>query len=96
MKNTVKSRDAAETAEMIAKMLNILGDKELIAEFVGQMANEHRTLQQGFTRLCVTWLEHLAALNENQYDLRNAASVQLARKIVKATGDKYDRFLPLV
>lgn len=83
-------------AESVSKMLNILGDKENITEFVAHMANEHRTLQQGFTRLCVAWFEHLASLNENQYDLRNEASVKLAKKFIAATGDKYDRGLPLI
>ena len=41
-------------------------------------------------------LEAWAELPEGQYDGRNEATVKLARKIIAATGDKYDRFLPLI
>jgi len=42
------------------------------------MENQHRTLQQGFTRLCVAWLKRLAE-PDYHYDDRNKASVRLAR-----------------
>jgi hypothetical protein len=46
-------------------------------EFVKAMGKEHRTGQQGFTRLCVAWLEHLASVEH--FDDRNKASVELAK-----------------
>lgn len=63
-------------------------------DFISAMASEHRTLQQGFTRMCVNWLFHLASLNDGEYDLRNQASVELARKIVAEMGN--DLHLPMV
>jgi hypothetical protein len=80
----------------IQKILNICNDRDLTNEFLNVMVNEHRTLQQRFTALCIAWLEHLATLNEGQYDLRNEAGVELAKKFVAATGDKYDRVLPVI
>ena len=84
-----------EMAEAVADFINTCDDERL-TEFVEQMAVEHRTLQQVFTRLCVAWFEHLASLTEHQYDARNEASVKLAKKFIEATGDKYDRYLPTI
>jgi hypothetical protein len=53
-------------------------------EFVESMANEHRTLQQAMTGLMLAWFKHLAALPEGHYDLRNEASVRIAKKIMTA------------
>ena len=49
-------------------------------EFAEMFTREHRTLQN-FTRLCVAWLEELAK-PEARYDLRNEASVRLAREFM--------------
>ena len=48
-------------------------------EFAKDMAMEHRTLQQSFTRLCIAWLQELA--ETEYYDLRNEASVKFAQSI---------------
>lgn len=77
--------NGTELAEATANCLNSTLDNEEVASFVERMGREHRTLQQGFTRLCVAWLEHLASLNENQYDARNESSVLYAKKVVEAT-----------
>jgi len=39
------------------------------------------------------WAE---ACDQNQFDARNEATVKLMKKIVVATGDKYDRALPFI
>jgi hypothetical protein len=83
----MKDMDGHALAEATANCLNTTLDDLEIDMFVKRMACEHRTLQQGFTRLCATWLKHLASLNENQYDARNAASVEYAKRVVKATDD---------
>jgi hypothetical protein len=80
--------------EFSRRILNTFDDS-YTAEFVAQMAREHRTLQQGFTRLTVQWLAHLAALPEGHYDLRNEASVMLARKML-ADAEKHGAFLPTI
>lgn len=54
--------------------------------FVEEMSREHRTLQQVMTGMMLAWFNHLAKLADEEYDLRNEASVKTARKIVEATG----------
>lgn len=75
---------------MAAAMANFLNsiDDEMAPKFVEGMACQHRTLQQKFTGLCFEWLKNLAALDATQYDLRNEASVEMARKIVGQFGDQ--------
>lgn len=51
-------------------------------QFAEMFAREHRTVQQNFTSLCVAWLEKLAK-PDTYYDLRNEASVMLAREFVE-------------
>lgn len=48
-------------------------------EFARLMSQEHRTLQQQFTKLCIAWLKELSE-TEN-YDLRNEGSVKFAKSI---------------
>lgn len=62
-------------------------------DFVLVMSGEHRTHQQDFTSLCVRWLEHLAKLPENQYDLRNKDSVDLAKALVKTEAWQEHKYL---
>lgn len=46
------------------------------------MANEHRTLQQSFTKLVLKWLE-FAASPEYRTDRRNEATKQTAQKLLE-------------
>jgi predicted metal-dependent hydrolase len=55
----------------------------VIKDAIATMAHDHRTLQQTFTMLCLAWLRHLASLTDRDYDLRNEASVLLAKEIVE-------------
>jgi len=80
---------------------NIFNQKE----FNEAMSTEHRTLQQNFTRMCLGWMEHLAELPDNRVDLRNKASVETAKKLMKrfqdgeedwAKGFKPSQFLPTI
>jgi hypothetical protein len=48
-------------------------------EFARLMSYEHRTLQQQFTKLCITWLKELS--ETESYDLRNEGSVKFAQSI---------------
>ena len=83
-----------DTVEFVSSFVNGMSRAD-VPEFVNEMAREHRTLQQGFTGLCLAWLEHLANLPENHYDGRNEASVKIAKQIQAAVPDiKYG--LPLI
>jgi hypothetical protein len=76
-----------DLAGTVADTLNTTLDNEEMEAFVRAMACQHRTLQQSFTRLCSVWIKHLSGLSDTQFDLRNAASVEYAKKVVAATGD---------
>ena len=74
-----------EIAEEMLRLVNSLAIKE--DKIAKEMLNGHRTLQQSFTRLCLFWLYELSQV-EN-YDLRNEASVKIAKKI-NETVDLYE------
>jgi len=69
-----------EQVRAVSDVANQLSPRSC-AEFVGLFARLHRTEGQNFTRLCVAWLEELAK-PETRFDLRNEASVMLAREFV--------------
>lgn len=56
-------------------------------EFCDEMSREHRTLQQSFTRLCLTWLEHTAS-PEYHTDGRNEQSQKISRELLESFTQK--------
>jgi len=72
--------DARELANEITNYLNTFGDKS--EEFNNAMSNQHRTLQQNFTRLCLAWIEHCAS-DDYHYDGRNEASHNTSKAILE-------------
>ena len=84
--------EAKEFVEVITNQVNSTSHKP--EDFIFHMKNQHRTLQQSFTRLCLNWLKYLSTLEENQYDLRNAESVRLSKIIIDAL--EGDHYLPLI
>lgn len=63
--------------------------------FIKGMNRQHRTLQQDFTKLCVAWIQHLAKLQDGEFDGRNEASVQLAKRTIEQWAkDKVNPYLP--
>jgi len=85
-------REVREAVQSVSHIVNAYGNEE-VDFFVKQMSRQHRTLQQAFTRICQAWFLHLASLEESHYDLRNEASVELAKKI-KVTLE--NNHLPLI
>ena len=63
-------------------------------EFIKAMANEHRTLQQSFTRLCLQWIEHCAT-QDYRTDGRNESTHQVCKAMVQAYKEKQENLLPL-
>lgn len=55
-------------------------------KFNAQMSREHRTLQQTFTKLCLTWIEHVAS-DQYRTDGRNEQSKQVCKELVNAFSD---------
>ena len=87
-----RNQNTTDAAEVISRFCNGMSAHERAA-FIGIMARDHRTLQQGFTKVCVDWLLHLSQVEH--YDGRNEASVKLAKRLVGDL-DKYDLHLPLI
>ena len=81
-----------KAVQLVSHIVNAYGNEE-VEFYVKEMSREHRTLQQAFTRICQAWFLHLAGLDESHYDLRNEASVELARKIKVTLENNY---LPLI
>jgi hypothetical protein len=81
--------NTSEAVGTISSFVNNMGvDYE---EFARLMGNEHRTLQQNFTKLCVAWLKYLSEVE--YYDLRNEGSVKFAQSIKDKLTDAQ---LPLI
>ncbi len=68
-------------AEVMSTLLNS-GLNSGREKFIEEMANDHRTLQQSFTRLCLQWLEHIAS-DSYRTDGRNEQSQKIARNIME-------------
>ena len=66
-----------EVARAVSDLVNSFGREERKA-FIDELANDHRSLQQAFTRLCADWFRKMA---EQSHDLRNEASVKLAKEL---------------
>lgn len=87
-----------EMAQMLDEFCNSMDRREL-PKFVEQVTlRTHRTLQQKIMGVFVATIEAWAeqAKSPGHFDARNEATVKLAKKMVDATGDKYDRTLPYI
>jgi len=70
---------ARAMAREMGDLLNHYSSDRSIDQFIDQMASEHRTLQQVFTRLCLHWF---AYNSENPFfDGRNEYTVEVSKKI---------------
>lgn len=99
MENTkLHGRDltAAELVRLMDEYVNSHGDSDFAKVAEEVTTRVHRTLQQKLMGLFVAVIASWAAKTEHQYDLRNEATVKLAKRIIEATGDKYDRHLPCI
>jgi len=81
-----------EAVSAMTNLCNIMGHDTKL--FVDRMDNEHRTLQQAFTGVCLAWIQHCAS-DEYRHDGRNEASHAIAKKLLKGF-DKYDLALPTI
>lgn len=68
----------------IANRSGMRGGKEILE----LLSNDHNTIQQNFTRMCVQWFEILAE-KEKYIDLRNEASIKLAKEFVSKIENRY-------
>lgn len=93
LRNIKLDHDGRAIADKIGDYIN--SSLQSVKWFVQGMNRQHRTLQQGFTGLCIAWLEHLAQLKDGEFDGRNQASVELARKLVKTKAWR-EKYLPYI
>jgi hypothetical protein len=82
--------------EMAGEMTDFVNtfSNEPRKEFIQAMSNEHRTLQQSFTRLCLEWIEHCAS-QDYRTDGRNESSHTTCKAMVEAYKEKQNNLLPL-
>lgn len=83
-----------ELAKQTANSLNSFGFNYY--EFCEEMGDEHRTLQQSFTRLCLEWMRYCSQYKDFEYDGRNEASVKLCREVCNVLEEKGLGGLPLI
>lgn len=79
-----RKKAASDLAEQVANFALAARPADL-TEFCRCMYQQHRTCQQRVTILIREWLQFLADLAPNYYDLRNAASVEWAKVAIEAT-----------
>jgi len=80
----------AELAQAMAKTFNTYNYKETTRDFVDEVTNQHRTLQQATFRALLKVVEKFAENHRaGQFDGRNEAACQLADKIYEAFGDDF-------
>lgn len=101
--------ETAERVEAYSRRQRLEAEGNAVADAIGNyvnrqsnpeflilgLRNQHRTLQQAFMRTVIAWIDHLATLESGQYDLRNQASVDFAKSIVK-TQEWRDKYLPVI
>ena len=86
-KNQSHEEFAEEFARRFGNTVNRMGYPQ--EEIVAQMLREHRTIQQEFMKFFMHFVEEMS---KNTSDLRNEASVALAKEIMAI--DEMKRFLP--
>lgn len=68
-----------DLAKVVAGAINSFGFDS--KAFCKQMQNEHKTLQQTYTNLCLAWIKCLAESEDRYFDGRNEASRRIAKEI---------------
>lgn len=90
MSQTSEEQGIAFAEQFSAFVNNMNSDPRRVA--IAKLMREHRTIQQNMMRFCMSFIENMA---QQQPDLRNEASVALAKKIMQTT-DSQDRALPFI
>ena len=90
---TEQIRDANAIADMLGNYVNRYHDARPIIDALNL---KHRTLQQGVFGLFMSWVKSLSKLEDGWYDLRNEASVKMAKQIYDKCGGEYIDSLPLI
>jgi len=89
-----RSKKGEYFARLTSEFVNNMSCDEEIEPFIKCMANDHNTLQQTFTSLCLKWLVYMA--NTDRVDGRNEFAQKIARKAVAGIDQKYDVEMPFI
>lgn len=81
------NKDIKEVQEAVSRFLNRYDSSGKMGAFLDEFENDHRTLQQLFTRLCLMWIERVAR-DEYGTDGRNEASQRVARELLEGWVEK--------
>lgn len=95
MMNVKESQAAKEAAAAMESFINGASKDDMWAFAEEICVGMHRTLQQKFMNLTLIVIMKQAQKTDSFFDLRNEATVKLARKICEKF-DKYDMALPLI
>lgn len=88
--------NTSRNEENVRKVSDMLNNMSFDYEgFCKAMSNEHRTLQQNFTRLCIQWLCTCAS-DEYRYDGRNEASHEIAKALIESQDADFIGFIPFI
>jgi hypothetical protein len=60
---------------------------------INEFKNEHRTIQQSFTKFCLKWIEFVGS-DDYKFDLRNEQSHEVCKKILNEFKKTNDNFNP--
>ena len=83
-----------KAVNQILQSINTFADFKKIAKLI---ANDHPTLQQSFMRLAMEFIRIESDKTENQYDLRNEATIKLCQLIKeKLPYEDFNGRLPLI
>jgi len=86
----MKTMTGKEVAEALCNTLNNFNNKEERDQFVKEICNQHRSLQQQTIGLLMEVVAAFAEMRKNGYfDLRNDAATKLCSEIHKAFGDDF-------
>ncbi len=87
------SKESQKFQSEVSNFVNSFGSNNV--DFIKEMALDHRTLQQNFTRLCLQWIEHVATMDYTKHsDDRNKASLDISKQIVEEWSIKHEGHNP--
>lgn len=86
-------KNATEVAETMTNFVNTFSSGITNKQFIEAMNRQHRTLQQSFTRLCLTWLENCAS-DEYRFDGRNEGTHNTCKELISEFKKNNDNIGP--
>lgn len=85
-----------KTKEQVNQVTDMLNSFSFDYEgFCKQMCQEHRTLQQSFTRLCLYWLSTCSS-DDYRFDGRNEASHIISKALLESQDADFIGYIPMI